>query len=90
MSTIRGGDVGVSLGSAITGAYTFDEGGVVYDPSAFVASVLLAHAAAMEVREPTVDLDTNEIGGKKFTPGTYHSGSTINFASDTVVTCFGR
>ncbi len=44
----------------------------------------------MEVREQTVDLDTNEIGGKTFTPETYRSGSTVNFASDTVVTLDGE
>jgi hypothetical protein len=86
MSTIHGGDVAVFPGTAITGAYAID---VVFDGSAFADSVLDAHAAAMEVHADEIPLDI-EIGGKIFTPGTYRSGSTINFASDTVVTLDGN
>jgi hypothetical protein len=56
------------------------------DSADFAASVLAAHADAME--EPSVPMDI-EIGGKTFTPGTYRSDSAINFAYGTVVTLDG-
>jgi hypothetical protein len=45
MSMVRGGDVGVSLGTSITGSYMFhsegqNTGQVVLDSSVFAASVL--------------------------------------------------
>jgi hypothetical protein len=88
MSTIHDGDVSVSPGTAITGSYSFDGGGVVDDSSAFAASVLIAHADAIAVHgaEQTMAI---EIGGLTFTPGTYRSGSAINFALNTVVTLDG-
>jgi hypothetical protein len=67
---IRDGDVGVSPGTSVTGAVTFDNGKVVDDSADFAAGVLTAHAAAM--REPSEPMDI-EIGGKMFTPGTYRS-----------------
>jgi hypothetical protein len=93
VSTVYGGDVGVSPGTSITGSYTFDVDGknagqVVLDSSAFAASVLTAHAEAM-MQEPSVHMDI-EIGGLTFTPGTYRSGSAINFAYGTVVTLDGQ
>jgi hypothetical protein len=54
----------------------------------FAASVLVAHTAAMEVGSDDVALAI-EIGGLTFTPGTYRSGSAINFAHGTVVTLDG-
>jgi hypothetical protein len=88
-STIRGGDLGVSPGSSLTGPYTFEGGGeVVSDSSAFAASVLAAHPAAMAVRADGKTMSI-EMGGVTFTPGTYRSGSAINFALGTVVTLDG-
>jgi hypothetical protein len=89
MSTIHGGDVSVSPGTAITGTYSFtDDGAVVLDSSAFAASVVLAHAAAIAVKGNTRPMAI-EMGGLTFTPGTYRSGSAINFAYGTVVTLDG-
>jgi hypothetical protein len=56
------------------------------DSEVFAASVLAAHAAAMQ--EPSDHMEI-EIGGKTFTPGTHRSGSAINFAYGTVVTLDG-
>ncbi|KAJ1483113.1 hypothetical protein T484DRAFT_1896588 [Baffinella frigidus] len=55
----------------------------------FAASVVAAHDAAMAVRSDGHEMAI-EIGGETFTPGTYRSGSAINFASGTVVTLDGR
>jgi hypothetical protein len=88
MSTIHGGDAGVDPGTSITGSYTFDKGGVVLDSSDFAASVVVAHAAAMEVRDDGKTMEI-EMGGKTFTPGTYRSDSGINFAYGTEVTLDG-
>jgi hypothetical protein len=82
-TTIDGGDVGVSSGTAITGTYQVDNGEVVNDSSAFAASVLVAHTEAMEVRTEGIAMAI-EIGGKIFTPGTYRSDSAINFAAGIV------
>jgi hypothetical protein len=92
LTTIHGGDVGVSPGTSITGAYTFEagKGGVVeMDPAAsttFATSVLDAHDEAMAVQATPIKI---EIGGLTFTPGAYRSGSAINFAYGTVVTLDG-
>jgi hypothetical protein len=82
--------VTVSPGTSITGARDINDGAVVStaDSADFAASVLVAHAAAMEVRSDDVALAI-EIGGLTFTPGTYRSGSAINFAHGTVVTLDG-
>jgi hypothetical protein len=88
MSTIHDGDVGVSPGTSITGSYTFDGGEVVLDSADFADSVFAAHAAAMAVRVDGVATPI-EIGGLTFTPGTYRSGSAINFAYGTAVTLDG-
>jgi hypothetical protein len=73
---IQGGNVGDSLGTSITGSYTFDGGEVVDDSSDFESFVLIAYAAAMEVRDDEKALEI-EIGGPTFTPGTYRSSSAI-------------
>ena len=56
------------------------------DSAAFAASVLAAHDDAMQ--EPSEPIAI-EIGGLTFTPGTYRSDSSINFAYGTVVTLDG-
>jgi hypothetical protein len=88
LTTIHGGDVSVSPGTSITGAYRFDGGEQVDDSAVFAASVVVKHAAAMEVRADGIAIDI-EIGGKIFTPGTYRSDSAINFAYGTRVTLDG-
>jgi hypothetical protein len=52
----------------------------------FASAVLDAHAAAMQELSTPMEI---EIGGLTFTPGTYRSGSAINFAHGTVVTLEG-
>jgi hypothetical protein len=82
-STIHGGgDVGVFPGTSVTGSYAFEGSGevVLADSHVFADSVTAAHAAAMEVDGTDIPI---EIGGKTFTPGTYRSGSAINFAYGT-------
>jgi hypothetical protein len=85
------GDVGVSPGTSVTGAYALIGGARVADSSAFADSVQVAYAAAMAVRSDEIVLSSGaiEIGGNTFTPGTYRSGSAINFAYGTVVTLDG-
>jgi hypothetical protein len=89
---ITGGDVSVSPGTSITGAYDFDavNGGQVEDDSdlSFHNHALAAHVAAMSVRADGNAMAI-EMGGLTFTPGTYRSGSAINFALGTVVTLDG-
>jgi hypothetical protein len=75
--------------AAITGSYTLERGEVVLDSNIFAASVTAAHAAAMEVRVDGIAMAV-EIGGLTFTPGTYRSGSEINFAYGAVVTLDGN
>jgi hypothetical protein len=86
VTKIHSGDVSVSPGTSITGSLQLEDGQIVMDSADFAASVLAAHADAME--EPSVPMDI-EIGGKTFTPGTYRSDSAINFAYGTVVTLDG-
>jgi hypothetical protein len=89
MSTIHGGDVSAFPGTSITGSYTFKENGmIILDSSVFAASVVLAYADAMAVKEDALPMAI-EMGGLTFTPGTYRSGSAINFAHGTVVTLDG-
>jgi hypothetical protein len=59
------------------------------DSADFAASVLVTYAEAMAVRLDEVALAI-EIGGSTFPPGTYRSGSAINFAYGTVVTLDGE
>jgi hypothetical protein len=76
------GDIGVSPATAITGNYAIAPGGqVLNDSASFAASVLDAHSVAMLVPGIAIEI---EIGGLTFTPGTYRSGSAINFAAGTV------
>jgi hypothetical protein len=89
MSTINGGDLGVFPGTSVTGSYTFKNVGVVrLESSDFAASVLVAYAKAMAVRADENAMAI-EMGDLTFTPGTYRSGSAINFAHGTVVTLDG-
>jgi hypothetical protein len=88
-STIHGGDVSVSPGTSITGSYTSKDAEVArIDSSDFAASVLVAYADAMAVRADGKAMAI-ELGGLTLTPGTYRSGSAINFAYGTVVTLDG-
>ena len=90
ITTINSGDLGVSPGTSITGSYQFEDGGaLVQDSVRFAADVVAAHAAAIAVRNDENSIGI-EIGGMTFTPGTYRSGSAINFALDTVVTLDGQ
>ena len=93
-SSIPIGNIGVSPGTSITGAYTLGEGNVLADTSEFAATVL-AMTEKMQAFEPTdysyfdaTPMDI-EIGGQTFTPGLYRSESAINFAYGTVVTLDG-
>jgi hypothetical protein len=89
-TTIHNGDVGVSPGTAITGTYEFEDGGeVVNDSSGFAGDVLEQHGLAMAVRTDGKTMAI-EMGGQKFMPGTYRSGSAINVAHGTVVTLDGN
>jgi hypothetical protein len=88
-STIHDGDAGVYPSTTINGAYKFDDGKIVDDSLVFADSVTAAHAAAMAVRADGKSMEI-EMGGKTFTPGTYRSGSAINFALGTVVTLDGN
>jgi hypothetical protein len=88
MSKANGG-VGVYPGRSITGSYTFEgTGGVVIDTAIFASSVVVAHAAAIEVKDDGQAMAI-EMGGVTFEPGTYRSETTINVASGTVVTLDG-
>jgi hypothetical protein len=90
MSNVHSGDVSVYPGTSVTGSYTFVDGAgrLVSDSSDFAASVLVAYTDAMAVHADGNDMAV-EIGGVTFTPGTYRSGSAINFAHGTVVTLDG-
>ena len=94
---IHHGDVGVSPGTSVTGAFKFgngdasssvtiDEGELMDDSADFALKVLDAHAEAMEAQSVPMAI---EIGGLTFTPGNYRSDSAINFAHGTVVTLDG-
>jgi hypothetical protein len=84
LTTIDDGDVGVSPGTAITGAPQINGGVVVGNSDVFATSVKVAYDAAMAVHFEETPI-ANEIGGSSFTPGTYRSGSAINFAAGTVI-----
>jgi hypothetical protein len=89
-TTLHGGDVGVSPGTSVTGAYEFHNGGVLLNESSdFAALTVIAHTTAMAVRNDETAIGI-EIGGITFTPGTYRSSSAINLAAGTVVTLDGE
>jgi len=79
--------VGVGPGTSITGAYMFDVGGIRGEPAEFAESVVAAHEQAMEEAATLMEI---EMGDLTFLPGTYRSGSAINFAFGTVVTLDGN
>ncbi|OEU11441.1 hypothetical protein FRACYDRAFT_245171 [Fragilariopsis cylindrus CCMP1102] len=91
-STIQDGDVGVYPGTSITGSHQFVNGGdIVLNSPAFADHVVDTHASAMEGNYGTSETAMEiEIGGITFLPGTYRSGSAINFAHGTVVTLDGN
>jgi hypothetical protein len=66
--------------------FTSEKGEVLDNSAGFASAVLDAHAAAMQELSTPMEI---EIGGLTFTPGTYRSGSAINFAHGTVVTLEG-
>jgi hypothetical protein len=85
-STVQSGDVGVSDGTDVTVAshlFVVD-GEVINGNTDFEQSVRLNHALAIQVRSSSTTISP-EIGGLKFEPGTYRSGSTINIAYNTFV-----
>ena len=78
---VIGGDVGISPGTSITGAYALQDGALLAsaaESARFAASVHDAWVAATETKD-----DANafavEMGGKTFTPGIWHS-HTITIA----------
>jgi hypothetical protein len=90
LTTIDGGDVGLSPGTSITGRTPqIDNGEVVDNSDDFAASAVTTYAAAMKVR-PDGKSMAIEMGGVTFTPGTYRSGSAINIAVGTTVVLDGN
>jgi hypothetical protein len=71
---IVGGDVGVSPGTSITGAYEIVDGklATVDDSKLFATSAYNAWDAAMVIRDDAKALPV-EMGGNIFEPGTWHS-----------------
>ena len=100
-STVHNGDVGVYPGTSITGdfkfnnegnatgAFQFEIGEVVENSEDFANLVVLAHGIAMADHDAEKTMEI-EIGGKRFTPGIYRSGSAINFAHGTEVILDGN
>jgi hypothetical protein len=89
-SVIHNGDVGVSPGTSVTNVapIDFENGTINNGDISFAASVVAAHFAAIQVQPDSQTMEI-EMGGVTFTPGTYRSGSAINFAYNTVVTLDG-
>lgn len=81
-TTVHGGDVSVSPGTAITGSPQLLTGEIVADSADFAAAAQAAHAASLG----TIGGDpiALEMGGLTFTPGIYTSDSTITLASGSV------
>jgi hypothetical protein len=89
VSTTRGGDVAVSPGTSITGTYNIEDGDIVADADlSFSDDAQSAFLSAMAVRAGGKTMAI-EMGGLTFYPGTYRSGSAINFAFGTTVTLDG-
>jgi hypothetical protein len=87
---VSGGDAGVSPGTSITGAYDLVDGALLAnaaDSARFAASVYDVWVAAMEIRDDATAFAV-EMGGKTFTPGTWHSG-TMTIAAGSIVTLDG-
>jgi hypothetical protein len=89
LTTIDGGNVGVSPGTAITGTPQIQDGTVVGSSDAFAASVKAEHDAAMAFH-PRKKFMVIEMGGLRFMPGTHHSDSAINITHGTKVTLDGN
>jgi hypothetical protein len=95
-TTIRDGDVGVSPGTPaenVVGLYSLEDGGQIADDSSaadFAASAVVAHTEAMARQSSDGQSIAIEIGDETFLPGTYRTGSSINFAFGTVVTLDGN
>jgi hypothetical protein len=86
-SVIDGGLVGVSPGTAITGAAVFQNGGAYATPAVaipFGFDAAFAHSAAIAHRVGSIyEGMAVEIGGKTYGPGTHRFGSAINLAAST-------
>jgi hypothetical protein len=80
--TVQGGDVS---GIIVTGVPSFGDSTTATpeESKEFATYVLDEHATAMKV-EPDEKAMLIEIGAMTFTPGTYRSGSAINFAAGIV------
>jgi hypothetical protein len=91
VTTIDGGDVGVSPGTSITMVETLahKDGIITTDSSDFSTHVVSAHTAAMAI-SPSSTTATTEIGGRTFSPGTHHFDSAINIAFGATVTLDGE
>jgi hypothetical protein len=89
LTTISGGDVGVSPGTTISGTPITDGEVTTTDASLFAASAKLAWDKAIAFREDAEAIKIPEIGGSIFTNGTWHGG-TINIATGLTVTLDGQ
>jgi hypothetical protein len=89
LTTIDGGDVGVSPGTAITGTPKIHDGTVVGNSDVFAASVKAEYDVAMAFHAGEKFMAI-EMGGLTFIPGTYRSDSAINIAHGSKVTLDGN
>jgi hypothetical protein len=96
VTTISGGNVGVSPGTSITGAFEVMDGGeVVYGSTVFAASVLVAHEIYTAVQESEsalgIELENPDpYESRTFYPGTYRSDTAINIAHGITITLDGQ
>jgi hypothetical protein len=91
ISTVDGGDVGVSPGTSITAVETIaHKGGTFTTESAdFASYVMSAHTAALAM-SPTTTTSMPEIGGQTFTPGVHNFDVAVSIAFGTTVTLDGQ